>query len=219
MSIHKEGTQIILCAALLAAVVTVLTTWLLPETAAWIVSAAAWALALFVCNFFRSPRRVPQQEAMTVFSAADGEIVALEEVEENEYFHDTRLVVSVFMSIWNVHINWFPVAGRVIYYRYHPGKFLVAWHPKSSEDNERTTTVVDTGTHRVLFRQIAGMVARRIVSYAPEGSEAHQGAQFGFIKFGSRIDLFLPKDSEVLVKLGDKVVGTQTPIARLKASK
>ena len=219
MSIHKEGTQIILCAALLAAVVTVLTTWLLPETAAWIVSAAAWALALFVCYFFRSPRRVPQQEAMTVFSAADGEIVALEEVEENEYFHDTRLVVSVFMSIWNVHINWFPVAGRVIYYRYHPGKFLVAWHPKSSEDNERTTTVVDTGTHRVLFRQIAGIVARRIVSYAPEGSEAHQGAQFGFIKFGSRIDLFLPKDSEVLVKLGDKVVGTQTPIARLKASK
>ena len=138
------------------------------------------------------------------------------EVEENEYFHDTRIVVSVFMSIWNVHVNWFPVSGTVDYFRHHHGMFMVAWHPKSSEDNERTTTVIDMGGQKILFRQIAGLVARRIVSYARVGGRAEQNTQCGFIKFGSRVDLFLPTDADVQVRLGDKVVGTQTLIARLK---
>ena len=139
-----------------------------------------------------------------------------EEVEEKEYFKDNRIVVSVFMSIWNVHINWFPVSGTVDYFRHHHGLFLVAWHPKSSEDNERTTTVVDMGGQKIMFRQIAGMVARRIVSYARVGHRVEQNSQCGFIKFGSRVDLFLPLDADIRVKLGDKVVGTQTLIARLK---
>ena len=132
------------------------------------------------------------------------------------FFHDTRIVVSVFMSIWNVHVNWFPVSGTVDYFRHHHGMFMVAWHPKSSEDNERTTTVIDMGGQKILFRQIAGLVARRIVSYARVGGRAEQNTQCGFIKFGSRVDLFLPTDADVQVRLGDKVVGTQTLIARLK---
>jgi phosphatidylserine decarboxylase len=124
--------------------------------------------------------------------------------------------VSIFMSVTNVHINWFPVGGLVKYFKYHPGKFLVAWHPKSSTDNERTTTVVETKDGvEVLFRQIAGAVARRIVSYVKVDDEAEQNKPFGFIKFGSRIDILLPKDAKLLVEIGDKVVGTQTPIARI----
>ena len=120
------------------------------------------------------------------------------------------------MSIWNVHINWFPVAGTVEYFRHHHGRFLVAWHPKSSEDNERTTTVVDMGGQKVMFRQIAGLVARRIVSYARVGEPVTQNSQCGFIKFGSRVDIYLPVDADVRVRLGDKVTGSQSCIARLK---
>ena len=236
MKIHKEGAPIILCAAALAIVLAVLSFWLLPTAAAWIVSVAAWIGVLFITSFFRSPSRpLLQDEHLlrdilyggiwqqyyakirgAVYSPADGTIVALEEVEEKEYFKDNRIVVSVFMSIWNVHINWFPVSGTVDYFRHHHGLFLVAWHPKSSEDNERTTTVVDMGGQKIMFRQIAGMVARRIVSYARVGHRVEQNSQCGFIKFGSRVDLFLPLDADIRVKLGDKVVGTQTLIARLK---
>ncbi len=216
MRIHKEGASIILITASLAAVVAGLCLWLLPLAAALPVSVAALAAVLFVTSFFRCPEREILREDDTVFSPADGTVVAIEEVEENEYFHDSRIVVSVFMSLWNVHVNWFPVAGTVDYFRHHHGLFLVAWHPKSSEDNERTTTVVDMGGRKILFRQIAGLVARRIVSYARVGHRVEQNSQCGFIKFGSRIDLFLPSDAEILVKLGDKVTGTQTRIARLK---
>ena len=199
MKIHKEGAPIILCAAALAIVLAVLSFWLLPTAAAWIVSVTAWIGVLFITSFFRSPSRPLLQD--------DGAV---------EYFKDNRIVVSVFMSIWNVHINWFPVSGTVDYFRHHHGLFLVAWHPKSSEDNERTTTVVDMGGQKIMFRQIAGMVARRIVSYARVGHRVEQNSQCGFIKFGSRVDLFLPLDADIRVKLGDKVVGTQTLIARLK---
>lgn len=216
MRIHKEGASIILITASLAAVVAGLCLWLLPLAAALPVSVAALAAVLFVTSFFRCPEREIFREDDTVFSPADGTVVAIEEVEENEYFHDSRIVVSVFMSLWNVHVNWFPVAGTVDYFRHHHGLFLVAWHPKSSEDNERTTTVVDMGGRKILFRQIAGLVARRIVSYARVGHRVEQNSQCGFIKFGSRVDLFLPSDAEILVKLGDKVTGTQTRIARLK---
>lgn len=216
MRIHKEGASIILITASLAAVMAGLCLWLLPLAAALPVSVAALAAVLFVTSFFRCPEREILREDDTVFSPADGTVVAIEEVEENEYFHDSRIVVSVFMSLWNVHVNWFPVAGTVDYFRHHHGLFLVAWHPKSSEDNERTTTVVDMGGRKILFRQIAGLVARRIVSYARVGHRVEQNSQCGFIKFGSRVDLFLPSDAEILVRLGDKVTGTQTRIARLK---
>lgn len=196
MRIHKEGASIILITASLAAVVAGLCLWLLPLAAALPVSVAALAAVLFVTSFFRCPEREILREDDTVFSPADGTVVAIEEVEENEYFHDSRIVVSVFMSLWNVHVNWFPVAGTVDYFRHHHGLFLVAWHPKSSEDNERTTTVVDMGGRKILFRQIAGLVARRIVSYARVGHRVEQNSQCGFIKFGSRVDLFLPSDAE-----------------------
>ena len=215
MRIHKEGTSIILCSALISAGITVAAFLLLPEPTAWIVAVIVWGFTLFITSFFRSPNRVMRTDAGAVFSPADGKIVALEEVDENEYFQGKRIVVSVFMSIWNVHVNWFPVAGRVDYFRHHHGLFLVAWHPKSSEDNERTTTVVDMGGEKIMFRQIAGLVARRIVSYARVGHRVEQNTQCGFIKFGSRVDIFLPLDADIRVKLGDKVVGTQTLIARL----
>lgn len=215
MRIHKEGTSIILCSALISAGITVAAFLLLPEPTAWIVAIIVWGFTLFITSFFRSPNRVMRTDAGAVFSPADGKIVALEEVDENEYFQGKRIVVSVFMSIWNVHVNWFPVAGRVDYFRHHHGLFLVAWHPKSSEDNERTTTVVDMGGEKIMFRQIAGLVARRIVSYARVGHRVEQNTQCGFIKFGSRVDIFLPLDADIRVKLGDKVVGTQTLIARL----
>lgn len=215
MRIHKEGTSIILCSALISAGITVAAFLLLPEPTAWIVAIVIWGFTLFITSFFRSPNRVMKTDAGAVFSPADGKIVALEEVDENEYFQGKRIVVSVFMSIWNVHVNWFPVAGKVDYFRHHHGLFLVAWHPKSSEDNERTTTVVDMGGEKIMFRQIAGLVARRIVSYARVGHRVEQNTQCGFIKFGSRVDIFLPLDADIRVKLGDKVVGTQTLIARL----
>ena len=173
-------------------------------------------LFLGTVNFFRFPNRVIIMDDNTIIAPADGKIVVIEETEETEYFNDRRIQVSIFMNIFNVHINWFPVSGTVDYSRHHHGLFLVAWHPKSSEDNERTTTVVDMGGQKIMFRQIAGMVARRIVSYARVGHRVEQNSQCGFIKFGSRVDLFLPLDADIRVKLGDKVVGTQTLIARLK---
>lgn len=218
MKIHKEGYSIIWVTIALAAFVTTVCGWLLPEVAAWIVAGVALFVILFVTSFFRCPSRKVVEDAELVFAPADGKVVVIEEVTESEYFHDRRLLISVFMSLSNVHINWFPVGGRIEYFRHHQGRFLVAWHPKSSEENERTTTVVDMGTRKILFRQIAGLVARRIVSYAHVGERAGQNTQCGFIKFGSRVDVYLPIGTEVLVKLGDKVTGSQTPIARFKDS-
>lgn len=216
MRIHKEGYAIIRTTALLLAALVALCAWFLPGVVAWALGVIALGFLLFVTAFFRCPARPVQTDPDVVFSPADGTVVAIEEVQENEYFHDRRLQVSVFMSIWNVHINWFPVGGTVEYFRHHHGRFLVAWHPKSSEDNERTTTVVNMGERKILFRQIAGLVARRIVSYARVGEQAQQNSQCGFIKFGSRVDIYLPVDADVRVRLGDKVTGTQSCIARLK---
>jgi len=217
MRIHKEGASIILITAVFAAVVMVSAAYLLPSAVAWAVAVAALACVVFVTSFFRCPSRPPVRDENGVYSPADGTVVALEEVEENEYFHDTRIVVSVFMSIWNVHVNWFPVSGTVDYFRHHHGMFMVAWHPKSSEDNERTTTVVRMPSgQKVLFRQIAGLIARRIISYMTVGHQVEQNSVCGFIKFGSRVDVLVPKDSELLVEIGDPTVGSQTPIARLR---
>lgn len=174
----------------------------------------------FVVAFFREPRRVRIHDSDLVFSPCDGRVVVTEVVQESEYLDCDMMQISIFMSVTNVHVNWLPVGGVVEYFKYHPGRFLVAWHPKSSTENERTTTVIRTKRgEKVLFRQVAGLIARRIVSYSKVGKAVEQNSIFGFIKFGSRVDILIPKDSELLVEIGDRVVGSQTPIARLKTDK
>ena len=169
-----------------------------------------------VVQFFRVPKRALLMDESTVYCPADGKVVVIEETEETEYLKDKRIQVSIFMSPLNVHINWFPIAGVVSYAKYHAGKYLVAWHPKSSTENERTTVAVKHKSGvEILFRQIAGAVARRIICYAKEGDEANQNSEFGFIKFGSRVDVFLPLNAEVKVKIDQKVSGTQTVLAVL----
>jgi len=171
----------------------------------------------FVMYFFRNPKRMLYLDEGAIIAPADGKIVVVEETQEDEYFGDRRLQVSIFMSVKNVHVNRTPMTGQVKYFKYHPGKYLVAWHPKSSVENERTTFVIEDIDDQVevLMRQIAGTVARRIKFYVDEGAEVEQGAEFGFIKFGSRVDLYLPLHSELEVKIGDKVKGGQTVIARI----
>ncbi len=215
MRINREGYTIVFTSLIVAiAVSAALFIWA-PLWVAIVVCAAAAAFFFFTLYFFREPERQLVQDDNLVYAPADGKVVVMEQVEEREYLGERRLQISVFMSLTNVHINWFPVGGTVEYFKYHPGKFLVAWHPKSSELNERTTTVVNAGGRRVLFRQVAGFVARRIVSYAKPGAVAEQNCKCGFIKFGSRVDILLPLDAEVLVAMGQKVTGSQTPIARL----
>ena len=171
----------------------------------------------FIVAFFREPRRVRIHDADLVFAPCDGRVVVTEVVKETEYLQEEMLQISIFMSITNVHMNWVPVGGVVEYFKYHPGRFLVAWHPKSSTENERTTTVVKMASgQRVLFRQVAGLIARRIISYMKVGNPVEQNSVCGFIKFGSRVDILIPKESELLVEIGDPTVGSQTPIARLR---
>ena len=215
MKINKEGYTIIAVTAGVAVVLSLLFLLLLPLWLGCILSGAMLLMILFVATFFREPDRAVIREDDVIFAPADGTVVVIEQVTENEFIQEDRIQVSVFMSLSNVHINWFPIGGKVLYFRHHHGRFMVAWHPKSSEDNERTTTVVDTGRYTILFRQIAGLIARRIVSYAEEGKQVKQNEKCGFIKFGSRVDVMLPLGSEVLVSIGDKVTGSQTPIARL----
>ncbi|MBR3303343.1 MAG: phosphatidylserine decarboxylase family protein [Bacteroidales bacterium] len=183
-----------------------------------ILAVALLVLFCFIAFFFRDPHReVAAGSANDILSSADGKVVIIKEVEENEFLRERTIQVSVFMSVFNVHINYYPIGGRVIYSNYHIGKYLLAWHPKSSEKNERTSIAIQTenGT-KILVRQIAGYVARRIVCYAKQNDLVSTGQQMGFIKFGSRVDFFLPLDSEILVKEGDKVKACQTVIARLK---
>ncbi len=221
MKINKEGYKIIAVSGVcLAAVWTLIYYMIEAHEQIWLISLISVLLLLFwffIVSFFREPRRVKIHDADLVFSPCDGRVVVTEVVSDDEYFEGgKRLQVSIFMSVTNVHINWFPVGGIVKYFKYHPGRFLVAWHPKSSTENERTTTVVQTAKGvEVLFRQIAGVVARRIVSYQRVGESVNQNDKCGFIKFGSRIDILLPENAELLVEIGDPVVGTQTPIARI----
>lgn len=172
---------------------------------------------ILIVQFFRFPLRRPTKEKDTVIAPADGKVVVIEEITETEYFNDKRRQISIFMSPMNVHVNWYPIKGKVVYSKYHPGKYLVAWHPKSSTENERTTVVIeDEKGRKVLVRQIAGAVARRIVCYSKEGDMADQGDQIGFIKFGSRVDIILPLDAEILIDLEKKTTGSITELARLK---
>ena len=187
------------------------------ETVLNVILLVSIVLYLLILQFFRNPFiQLPNEEKL-VFAPADGKVVVIEETTESEYLKDRRKQVSIFMSPINVHINRSPIAGVVEFFKYHPGKYLVAWHPKSSTENERTTMVL---THKsgvkILVRQIAGALARRIKWYVKEGTPLAQGGEFGFIKFGSRVDVFLPLDAEILVSLEEKTKGGRTPIARLK---
>lgn len=171
---------------------------------------------LIILQFFRNPPRHTVLNEQHVISPADGKVVVIEEVEEPEYFNGKRLQISVFMSPFNVHVNRNPVSGIVSYFKYHPGKYLVAWHPKSSTENERTTTVIKTKSEQeVLFRQIAGALAKRICWYVKEGQPVQQGGEMGFIKFGSRVDIYLPLNAKVNVQLNQKVSGGETVLAEI----
>ncbi|GAA4003714.1 phosphatidylserine decarboxylase family protein [Hymenobacter fastidiosus] len=219
MKIHKEGRRILFFTLLaLLAVNLLLLQFNRPaETFNRIFVGASLVAFLILLQFFRSPARRLFTHEDLIIAPADGKVVVIENVHESEYFDDMRKQISIFMSPINVHITRNPISGVVRYFKYHPGNYLVAWHPKSSTKNERTTVVVESEVGPfVLFRQIAGAMARRIVWYVNEGDEVSQGEEFGFIKFGSRVDIFVPIDTEVKVQIGEKVKGGQTIIAQLK---
>ena len=219
VKIHHEGTNIILVAlAILLAINIPLWIYMESNVLPIIITSISSVLWLLIVNFFRSPRRnfVGNRENVVVASA-DGKVVALERTFEDEYLKREVIQVSIFMSIFNVHANWFPVDGEVVFSKHHPGRFMAAWLPKSSTENERSTVVIRTKDgQEILMRQVAGAMARRIVTYAEPGVEASIEDHMGFIKFGSRIDLYLPLNTEINVKIGDITTGGITEIARLK---
>jgi len=213
---HKEGFKIITVTFLIFAVLSILVHFKIEND---ILQKGLFLvlliLVVLILQFFRNPKRNFTLNPEQVLSPVDGKVVVIEEVYEKEYFKDKRLQVSVFMSPLNVHITRYPVGGNIVYSKYHPGKFLVAWHPKSSEENERTTVVVKSEFFgEVLHRQIAGALAKRIVNYATAGQEVSQSSDSGFIKFGSRVDIFLPLGTKINVKLNQKVVGGVTVVAQ-----
>jgi phosphatidylserine decarboxylase len=216
MRIHREGKSSLLLSTAFWLIAWGLCYAFWPQ-GHWAIAILAVLPLAFFLQFFRNPlRQIPAEDASLVYAPADGKVVVIEETEEGEYLRDRRIQVSIFMSPLNVHVNRNPVGGRVAYCKYHPGKFMAAWHPKSSLENERTTVVYDMGREKILMRQIAGAVARRIVYYLKEGQQARQGEEMGFIKLGSRVDLFLPLNAEILVGAGQTVKGNLTAIARLK---
>ena len=214
---HKEGAKIIF----VSVIITVLLFLLVDYTVSieWLrvtLLLIVLGFLVLVLQFFRNPKRNTPINPNHIISSVDGKVVVIEEVFENEYFNDKVRMVSVFMSPLNVHLTRYPISGKVVYSKYHPGKYLVAWHPKASEENERTTVVVENETFgKVMYRQIAGALAKRIVNYAKEGEVAKQGADAGFIKFGSRVDIYLPLKAEVKVTLGQKVKGGVDVIAEI----
>lgn len=216
MTFHKEGIPSLIITVFLVAILNYIAFYFCPSCTIiiWLVYLLSAFLLITILQFFRNPKRNIVLNENHIIAPADGKVVVIEEVMETEYFNEKRLQISIFMSPINVHINRFPISGLVKYSKYHPGLFLVAWHPKSSLENERTTIVVEhKNGQAVLFRQIAGALARRIVNYSKEGQIAIQGDEFGFIKFGSRVDLFLPLNVNVKVNLNQKVCGRETIIA------
>lgn len=218
VKIHREGTNILIILLLMLAMLNI-PAWMFirPVAVPIVFSSISGVVYLLVLNFFRSPRRhFPGNPDGAVVSSVDGRVVALEETFEDEYLHRRVIQLSVFMTIFNVHANWFPVNGKVLFVRHHAGRFLSAYLPKSSTENERSTVVIRTPEgHDILVRQIAGAVARRIVTYARPGDDANVDDHMGFIKFGSRVDIYLPLDTEIFVKIGDKTEGGVTEVARL----
>ncbi|MCI0751833.1 MAG: phosphatidylserine decarboxylase family protein [Flammeovirgaceae bacterium] len=219
MTIHKEGrTLLFILLIVLVAIIWVSDYYLFPEYAVVrnIIIGVSVVFYLLILQFFRLPSIQVTKNDHLVLAPADGKVVVIEDTEDTEYLKGKRKQVSIFMSPINVHVNRMPVGGSISYYKYHPGKYLVAWHPKSSTENERTTVVtkMSNGTE-ILFRQIAGALARRIKCYVQEGQKLEQGDEFGFIKFGSRVDIFLPVDASITVNIGDKTTGGKTVIAKL----
>ncbi len=212
---HKEGAKSILITLLLTVVILFATDYI---TIAWLRIALivlAIALLILVLQFFRNPKREVDNSDNHILAPVDGKVVVIEEVFEPEYFNDKRLMVSIFMSPINVHVTRYPVNGVVKFSKYHPGKFLAAWEPKSSTENERTTIVINNRIYgEIMYRQVAGALARRIVNYAEEGMRVVQGKDGGFIKFGSRVDIYLPLGTEVNLKLGQKAIGAKTVICK-----
>lgn len=214
---HKEGHKIIFITFIFViASILLIENFIDISWLKYVLLATVFVFLILILQFFRNPKRNTILNDKHVVSPVDGKVVVIEEVFEKEYFKEKRLQVSVFMSPINVHVTRYPIGGNVLYSKYHPGKYLVAWHPKASEENERTTVVVENETYgKVLFRQIAGALAKRIVNYAKQNDRATQGGDSGFIKFGSRVDLFLPLNTNIKVKLDDKVTGGEQVIATL----
>lgn len=218
--IHKEGRNTLIYSLLLLVFLNVFS-FLLLENLYLQISITITSLLTysFILHFFRNANRIPGRTGNSLLSPADGEIVAIEEVYEAEILKTKCIQLSIFMSAWNIHINWYPVSGKIVSYKYHPGKYLLARHPKSSILNERTSIAIETEESQIiLLRQIAGFVARRVVCYAKTNNSVKAGRQMGFIKFGSRVDVFLPLGSNILVSKGDKVRGVESALALLKKS-
>lgn len=216
MKFHKEGIPSLIITLIVIGVINLIIYYFFFAFAivVWLGIFISALLLITILQFFRHPVRAVTLNDNNIIAPADGKVVVIEEVLETEYFNDKRLQISIFMSPINVHVNRYPISGIVKYSKYHPGLFLVAWHPKSSTDNERTTIVVEhKNGQKILFRQIAGALARRIVNYAQEGDSAVQGDEFGFIKFGSRVDLLLPLSVKIKVNLQQNVRGRETIIA------
>ena len=217
MKIHKEGFASLLIGVIVFGLISLAAYFFISgysSLLAWIVFIAALGLLIFLFSFFRVPFRTHHSGEDAIVAPCDGTVVVIEEVEPDEYFKDKRLQLSIFMSPLNVHVNRNPVSGAVTYSQYHKGKYLVAWHPKSSTENERHSVVYKQNDKEVLVKQIAGALAKRIVNYLKPGDEVLQGAEMGFIKFGSRVDLLLPLDTKVEVKINDKVKGGVTVLAK-----
>ena len=217
MYIHREGYSHILIATILWIGISWLNYHFLYSIPVlyWLIQIVFFLLWFWVLWFFRIPVRKFTEGGDLVIAPADGKVVVIEETQENEYFKDKRLQVSIFMSPLNVHVNRSPISGKVDYVKYHPGKYLVAWHPKSSTENERTTVVVSNNNVTLLMRQIAGAMARRIKYYVKGGETIGQNAEFGFIRFGSRVDVFFPVGTKIEVKIGEAVKGGQTVLAKI----
>jgi phosphatidylserine decarboxylase len=216
MTIHKEGYKIIAWSTILFGLINILSFYVFSFSLpwlSWLIFAITFVLLVLIISFFRIPKRIYTVSEHSIVAPADGKVVAIEEIQADEYFTDRRLQVSIFMSPLNVHVNRNPVSGEVTYSNYHPGKYLVAWHPKSSTENERHTTVYRNSERELLVKQIAGAMARRIVNYLQIGQKAEQGAEMGFIKFGSRVDVLMPLNVKINVKIGDIAKGGVTVIA------
>ncbi|SDG54882.1 phosphatidylserine decarboxylase family protein [Psychroflexus sediminis] len=215
---HKEGYKILVWSLIGLITINLLANSFLGKENQLIITIIfiiSFVIFILIAQFFRNPKVRVNKNENQILSPVDGKVVAIEKVNELEYFKGERLQVSIFMSPINVHVTRYPIGGKILYSKYHPGKFLVAWHPKSSEENERTTVVIETKNFgNILYRQIAGAVAKRIVNYAKKGEMAIQGQDSGFIKFGSRVDLFLPVNSEISVSINDKVKGGKSIISK-----
>jgi phosphatidylserine decarboxylase len=218
MGIHKEGYKILIFGFLILILFNILVNIFVRDLmlVKWILGLGSLVLYVFLLFFFRLPARNLEPDPGLIYAPADGKVVVIEETEEPEYFKDKRLQFSIFMSPFNMHSNRYPVSGRIKYVEYHPGNYMVAWHPKSSELNERSTIVIETASGKeILVRQIAGAVARRIVTYAKANQEVKQGDELGFIKFGSRVDIFLPLGTEIEISILQQVKANKSIIAKI----